>query len=252
MSRITETPIDLNPPSGEEETRKEIPMRSKLIALTAAAILVAAAPSAFAQSGGGMKSGLTTATTTSVVTVTIPGVVGIDIESDVAINLGSYVSVGLVHADGSACPANTFPPPAGCSGAATYAATGTTTTGGAPGTAPTAGNIWMSLFCTQTVGSFDVKASVNAAWAPIGGPGFPTTAIRTKVSGANNTFAIGKAASFALDPVPASILGAGTPAATFGWTRADQLFDLSIPSAGTVAFTAGAFTTTATFTVSKS
>lgn len=252
MSRITETQNDLNPPSLQEETRKEFTMRSKLTLLVAGTALVFATHGAAAQNGGGMKSGLTTASTTSVVTVTIPGVVGIDIESDVAIDLGSYLAVGLIHADGSACPANTFPPPAGCTGVATYAATGTTTTAGAPGAAPAAGNIWMSVFCTKTTGTLDVQASVNAAWAPVGGPGFPTTAIRTKRSLANDAVNVGFAASTALSNAPATI-GIGTlGATTFGWTRADQLFDLSIPAASAATFTAGAFTTTATFTISKS
>jgi hypothetical protein len=256
MSRIDDAnethdnPTTVNTPSCEEATRKELTMRSKLTLLVAGTALALATHTATAQSGGGLKSGLTTATTTSVVTVTIPGVVGIDIESDVAIDLGSYLVGGVIHADGTACPANTFPPPAGCTGAATYAATGTTTTAGAPGTAPTAGNIWMSVFCTKSAGTLDVQASVAAAWAPVAGPGFATTALRTKRSTANNTPTVGFAASTNLTNAAATI-GVGTLAATFGWTRVDQLFDLAVPAASGVTFLANSYTTTASFTISK-
>ena len=245
-----DTHFTINTPSCEEATRKELTMRSKLTLLVVGTALALATHSATAQSGGGLKSGLTTATTTSVVTVTIPGVVGIDIESDVAINLGSYLVVGVVHADGTACPANTFPPPAGCTGAATYDATGTTTTAGAPGTAPLAGNIWMSVFCTKAAGTLDIQASVAAAWAPVAGPGFPTTAIRTKRATANDVPTVGFAAATNLANAPATI-GIGTLAATFGWTRVDQLFDLAVPAASGVTYLAGAYTTTASFTISK-
>jgi hypothetical protein len=255
MSRITDTPNDLNPPSPEEETRKESPMRSKLIALTAAAILVAAAPSAFAQSGGGMKSGLASAATTSVVTVTIPGVVGIDIETDVAIDLSSYVVGGIVHANGGVCPANTFPPPAGCTAAATYAATGATTTGGAPAPAPAPNNIWMAVFCSKTgAGPLTLQGQVAATWltGPVGGPGFPTTDLRNMRSASNNAPTAGNAAAtnFATS---ATSIGIGTlGATTFGWTRVDQLIDLAVTTGSATTFNAGTYTTTATFTIAKS
>jgi hypothetical protein len=248
-TRVSNVSTSFNPPSRKEETRKEFPMRSKLTLLATATALVFATHTATAQSsGGGMKSGALTATTTSVVTVTIPGVVGIDIESDVAIDLGSYLVAS--RATTGACPANVFPPPAGCTLAATYAATGTTTTATAPGPTPTAGNIWMAVFCTKSGGSMTIKASVDAAFAP-SSPGFLPTALRNMASAANNVPVAGNATATNFLTAP-TLIGNGSLLPTFGWTRVDQLIDLSIPAASAVTFTAGAFTATATFTIGKS
>jgi len=251
MTRVAETPKPLNPLSHREKTEKEIPMRSKLTLFIAGAAIVFAAHTATAANGGGMASGTSTASTTSTVTVTIPGVVGIDIETDVAIDLSSYVSAGGIHADGTACAANTFPPAAGCTGAATYAATASTTTVGAPAPAPTAGNIWMSVFCTKSAGTLALQGAVSNAWAPVGGPGFGTTALRNMKSASNNVPGAGNASAtnFATS---ATSIGVGTLGATFGWTRVDQLIDLAVPGASGVTFAAGSFTTTATFTINKS
>ncbi len=248
LTRVSNIPTSFNPPSRKEETRKEFPMRSKLTLLIAGTALVFATHTATAQSGGGMKSGAATATTTSVVTVTIPGVVGIDIESDVAIDLGTYLVAS--RATTGACPANVFPPPAGCTGAATYAATGTTTTATAPAPAPTAGNIWMAVFCTKSAGAMTIKASVDAAFAP-SSPGFLPTALRNMASASNNAPVAGNAVATNFLVAPTAI-GNGSLGATFGWTRVDQLIDLSIPSASTVTFVANTFTATATFTIGKS
>jgi hypothetical protein len=251
MYQTADNPNEIDHTSPEESNRKEHSMRSKLTLIIAGTALALAAHTATAQNGGGMKAGLATASSTSTVTVTIPGVVGIDIESDVAIDLGSYVAAASGHANGTACPANMFPPPAGCTGAATYAATGSTTTAGAPGAAPAAGNIWMSVFCTKSAGALSLQGQVSAAWAPAAGPGFATTALRNSVSAANNAAAAGNASATAFGTSATSI-GVGTLPATFGWTRVDQLIDLAVPGASAVTFAAGAYTTTATFTINKS
>jgi hypothetical protein len=258
MSRIhevNETNDELNTPSCKEATRKELTMRSKLNLLVATgAAVIFAAHTASAQNGGGLVSNTTSAATTSTVTVTIPGVVGIDIESDVVIDLTSYVTAGGVHANGTACPANTFPPPAGCTGAASYAATATNTTAGAPvlgGSLPAAGNIWLALFCSKTTGTMTLQAAVSNAWAPVGGPGFATTSLRNTKSAANNPPAAGNASATAF-ATSATSIGIGSLGSTFGWTRADQLIDLSVAGASALTFNAGSFTTTATFTVNKS
>jgi hypothetical protein len=212
---------------------------------TLAASLTLGASVALA-AGGGISQGASPRSSTTTITVTIPGVVGIDIESDLAFDLNSYLTSSTPT--GGACPDNTFPPPAGCTGAARYDATATSTTAGVPGTAPTTGNIWMSVFCNKAIGTLDLTASTSAFASS---PGFATTAIRVKRSTANDAAAVGFTTSTSLSITPASI-GVGTLPATFGWTRADQLFDMSIPNASSVSFVDGTFTTTATFTISKS
>lgn len=185
---------------------------------------------------------------TSPLNVSIPGVVGIDVESDVAINLSSYLVAS--RATTGACPPNVFPPPAGCTGAAVYAATASTTTAGVPGAVPTSGAVWISVFCNRLAGALTISQSVAAAWSGIG-PGFATTALRTRGAAANNGPAAGFAVATNLTTAPVSI-GKGSLPATFTWTRVDQIFDLAIPNASTVPYNAGAFTTTVTFSISKS
>jgi hypothetical protein len=186
--------------------------------------------------------------TTSPLNVSIPGVVGIDVESDVSINLSSYLVAS--RATTGACPPNVFPPPAGCTGAAVYAATASATTAGVPGALPTSGAVWISVFCNRSAGTLSISQSVAAAWSGTG-PGFPTTALRTRGDAAHNGPAAGFPAATNLTTSPVSI-GAGSLPATFTWTRVDQIFDLAIPNASTVPYNAGAFTTTVTFSISKS
>jgi hypothetical protein len=221
-------------------------MESPLFFRSAAAALLALSGLAAAQSAPGGPAA--SDRTTSPLTVSIPGVVGIDVESDVAFNLSSYMVAS--RATTGACPANVFPPPAGCSGAAVYAATSSATTAGVPGAVPASGAVWMSVFCNRTVGTLTISQSVAAGWSGLG-PGFPTTALRTRAGSTNNGPAAGFAAATNLTTGPVPI-GSGTLPAQFTWTRVDQLFDLAVPNASTVSFNAGAFTTTVTFTISKS
>ncbi len=185
---------------------------------------------------------------TSPLNVSIPGVVGIDVESDVAIDLSAYLVAS--RATTGACPTNVFPPPAGCAGAAVYAATSTSTTAGVPGAAPTSGAVWMTVFCNRPSGTLTISQSVAAAWSG-SGPGFPTTALRTRGDTSNNAPGAGFAVATNLTTAPVSI-GAGTLPSQFTWTRVDQRFDLAVPNGSTTPFNAGAFTTTVTFSISKS
>ena len=213
-------------------------------------IAVAATPALAQVYGGGMNASTGTATSTSTVYLTIPGVVGIDVETDVTFDLTSYVSAGGTHADGSPCVANTFPPLPGCSGSATYDATLSQTTAGAPGATPTAGNIWVSAFCNKTIGTLDMLAYVDAAW--VGGtPGPVTTDLRVRESTANNAPGAGYASLTHLTTTPTSI-GIGTLGATFGWTRVDQYIDLDVLNAATVTWTAGNYNTLVHFRIQKS
>jgi hypothetical protein len=221
-------------------------MVSTFLFRTAAAALYGLSALAAAQPAPGAAAG--SDRTTSPLNVSIPGVVGIDVESDVAFNLSAYLVAS--RATTATCPQNVFPPPAGCAGAAVYAGTSSTTTAGVPGAVPTTGAVWMSVFCNKLAGTLTISQSVAAAWSGAG-PGFPTTALRTKGDTANNAFGAGFAVATNLTAAPVSI-GAGTLPARFSWTRVDQKFDLAVPNASTVSFNAGAFTTTVTFSISKS
>jgi len=221
-------------------------MVSTFLIRTAAPALLGLSALAAAQSAPGGAAG--SDRTTSPLTVSIPGVVGIDVESDVAFDLSAYMVAS--RATTGACPANVFPPPAGCAGAAVYAATASSTTAGVPGATPTSGAVWMSVFCNRPSGTLTIAQSVSAAWSGTG-PGFPTTALRTRRDTANNAFGAGFAVGTNLATAPASI-GAGTLPSQFTWTRVDQIFDLAVPGASAVSFNAGAFTTTVTFSISKS
>jgi hypothetical protein len=211
---------------------------------------LAAVPAMAQSHGGGMYSGAANATTTSTVYLTVPGVVGIDVETDVTFDLSSYVSASGAHADGTACAANVFPPLPGCTGAARYDATASATTTGAPGASPTAGNVWMMVFCNKTTGVLDVLDYVDATWTG-GTPGPATTDLRTRRSSSNNTPTVGNAALTHLTTTATSI-GVGTLGATFGWTRADQYVDLEVQSAASVTWTAGSYNTLVHFRIQKS
>jgi hypothetical protein len=211
---------------------------------------LAALPALAQTRGGGTYAGTANATTTSTVYLTIPGVVGIDVETDVTFDLNNYVAASGGHADGSACTANTFPPPAACTGSSRFDATASDTTTGAPGATPTAGNVWMMVFCNKTTGTLDILDYVDAAWTG-GTPGPATSDLRTRRSAANNTPTVGNASLSHLT-TSATTIGVGTLAATFGWTRVDQYIDLDVLNAGTVTWTAGSFNTLVHFRIQKS
>jgi hypothetical protein len=201
--------------------------------------------SAYAQSGGGQQttSGVTVSST-SVVTVTVPAVIGIDVESDMAF---TFTPTSGVHANN--CANNTFPPPLECS-AVVYTPV-VTTTAGLSNTTP--GDLWIAIFSNKSgvEGSMDVKASVQTAFGG-GGPGFTAGAIRLKKGTTNS--AVGGAT---VGPTPAkaitaltagSLLAAPFTSSTFGWSRVDLTPDLSLP--GTTVFNAGTFNATLAFTIS--
>jgi hypothetical protein len=215
-----------------------------LIALCA---LLFVSTAVFGATGQSSTAGAST-TSSSTVTVTIPSVIGIDVETDVAINLASYLT--NTNATTGACPANVFPPPAGCTGAALFTPTASTTTAGAPTPTPTAGNIWMSVFCNRSAGTLVLSAQVAAAWTPVAGPGFGTTSLRVARSGANNAVNAGFATLTNLTTA-ATPIGSGTLPATFNWTRVDQQVDLAVPSASTVTYAAGSYAADVTFTIAK-
>jgi hypothetical protein len=181
---------------------------------------------------------------TSTVTLKIPGLIGIDVESDVNFDLTTLSPA----ATPGACT-NVFPAGSACANA-TYSPTSVTTTAGAT-PAPAANAIFISIIDTTaaSVATKNVKNSISATW---GGttPGIATTDVQTQKAGSNNG-GLGNAAYAALPTAATAMTGGGTiPNGAFNWTRQDQLFQLVIGGAETPSATAGA-TATVTYTFSR-
>ncbi len=218
------------------------------LAIVAAVVLLLGPALAFAN-GGGASSGATTASSFSTVTLSVPGVVAIDIETDPTIALGSYTTGGVA---GAAC-GSFFPPAMGCTGAATYLATSSATTASAPAPAPAAGSIWMAVFDNKSTGVLSASAYAAATWTG----GTPYTGatgqnLQFEKSGSNNASGFGGATftAFGTSGTPATV-PLGTLAAPFVWTRVDQAIQLSVPAASTVTWTIGTYTCVVTFTINN-
>jgi hypothetical protein len=220
----------------------------KLLFVSGLALLICV--NAFASGGQTSTAGASTSSFSRVV-VTVPSVIGIDVETDVTINLSSYLA--NTTATTNPCPANTFPPPAFCTGAAVYDVTASTTTPGVPAPpAANTGNVWVALFCNRATPNAapTVSAHVESDWNPSAGPGFATTALRVQRSSANNALSVGFASATNLT-TSATSMPVGTLGSTFNWTRTDQFIDLAVPSASSVTFADGTFDADVIFTIAK-
>lgn len=233
-------------------------LRSGIIVI---AILLVA-PLAFA-AGNGSHTGTTTASSYATVSLTIPSVVGIDVESDV--DFGT-LPVGSGTA-GAACT-NFFPPAPACTGAITFNPGTITTTAGITGgaaaslTAPLDSNaIWVAIFSNNTT-AVTVTSSLDNVWtvgSAATGSDADTAIVLTKSTN-NNTFGFPGSAQRIASGAAATTLGATTAGAgsQFGWTRVDQVVALQFggtgatnPNASAVTFNApGARSTHLNFTVS--
>jgi hypothetical protein len=222
--------------------RLSINRKLSLLAVTASLFL---APLAVLASGGGLNTAASASTATSSTTVTllIPGVIGIDVESDVTFNMNL-----LSTATAPNVCLNVFPPGSACT-SARYTPTSTSTTVGATPapefTAPTTGGgtgaIYLSLF-DSTAGSVATKKVTNvipAAWSGTT-PGIATTDLRTQKAGSNNG-GLGNT-SFAALPTTAANMGNVSAIASgpFNWARQDQSLDLVVPSTENYSSTADA------------
>lgn len=205
--------------------------------------LVLALPTALLAAGGGLNVGSSPQQSTTTLTVTIPGVVGIDIETDLGWDFSSYAVP-----DPTACTDDAFPPSLACTDIRYYPNVETTTSG-LPGNAPSDNAIYMTLFCNKATGTVDVQAMVGS-WNS-GSPGFNTTDFQIQRDSLNNSENVGYASWTNLTGSLTSI-GAGNlnTLGRFPWTRADQLFRIYLPTAG-ITFNEGTYTTTATFQISK-
>jgi hypothetical protein len=225
----------------------------RVVTLVLTALTLAALPLA-ALASGGLKVGSSPQSSLTNLNVTIPGVVGIDIETDLAWNFSSYPA-GTI---GSTSANNLFPPPPLSTAPAYWTPTSATTTNGAPGSAPTStapsGNagaaaIWMAVFCNINSGSLTFTSTLgnwNSA-DPFGG----TVSVQEAGDTNNNSFGIGPTSFTSLSSSTATTLGAGNATSTFNWTRADQLFQLYTSNVGTATFTPGTYTNTVTISIAK-
>lgn len=230
--------------------------RTQTLLLTAAAALLFCSPLALLASGGGLVTAASAGSASSSTTVTllIPGVIGIDVESDVNFDLTTLS--GATAPDG--CQ-NVFPAGSSCS-SATYTPTSvSTTTGASPPpefTAATSGGgvgaIYLALM-DSTAGSVATKKVTNvvpSSWSGTS-PGIATTALQTKKAGSNNG-GVGNASFTALPTTAANMGGISSiPQGAFNWAREDQDFRFVIDSSDNPSATANA-TVVVTYAFSRS
>jgi hypothetical protein len=209
------------------------------------ALWVFAPATALPAAGLTVASASSTATSSATLSLLIPGVIGIDVESDVAFDLTTLSAA----ASPSSCT-NVFPAGASCSSAVLSPTSVTTTSGATP--APASGSIYLALLdsTSTSVATKNVKASVASAWTGTS-PGVSTTALQTQRAGSNNG-GVGNAAFAALPTVPTALANSSSiPSGPFVWVRQDQTFRLVIPSSQNPSATGNA-TVVVTYTFSRS
>lgn len=210
---------------------------------------------------GGPATGSGSVTTTVPVSLIIPGLIGVDAESEVTFDFNQY---GATPAATTTCAAGTnkWPPSVLCANSGLNVHYDSVQGGGTLGTTTTAGigaasavandtAIWLAIFCSETTGSFQLSGMVDAF---TGTPGISAaTHLKTKQSGSNNTtYTVGYATFTAFgDTTTFHILpaAAGLATATFGWTRVDQAVALEFP--GNQQLTEGSYTTTIHYKATK-
>ena len=210
--------------------------------LAAAALLLVNASAQAA--GGGIVTGAGPVSSTSTVSLKIPTIVGIDVETDIGFDLtllsgaGSPIACANVFPAGSSCATATYTPNASAN-----------TAGLLP--APAAGAAYISIIDTTagSVATKNMKHSIAAAWTGTT-PGIPTSNVQTSRAGTNNG-GVGTVAFAALPTAATAMTGNATiPNAGFNWTRQDQSFQLVIQNTDTPSATANA-TAVVTYTFSR-
>lgn len=230
--------------------------RTQGLFLTAAAAILFCSPLALLASGGGVvvAASAGSASSSTTVTLLIPGVIGIDVESDVNFDLTT-----LSPAPAPDACLNAFPSGSSCA-SATYTPTSVSTTSGASPapefTAATTGGgegaIYLALM-DSTAGTVSTKKVTNAIPASWSGttPGIATTALQTKKAASNNG-GMGNS-SFTALPTSAASMGSvsSIPQGAFNWARQDQDFRLVISASDNPSATANA-TVVVTYAFSRS
>jgi hypothetical protein len=227
--------------SRSETTGRTLRTGAGILAAAAALLFVTARPAQ--ASGGGIQTGASPQSSTSTVSLKIPGIVGIDVETDIGFDLTL-----LSAASSPTICANVFPAGSSCA-TATYTATSANTAGLSP--APAAGAAYISIIDTNaaSVGTKNMKHSIAAAWSGTT-PGIPTTNVQTKLAASNNG-GVGTASFAALPTAATAMTGNASIVNTgFNWTRQDQAFQLVIQSTDVVSATTDA-TAVVTYTFSR-
>ncbi|MGC8762491.1 MAG: hypothetical protein ACP5VN_02470 [Acidobacteriota bacterium] len=221
-------------------------MKRKAIFGMAAGLLAATAVWAQADS----KTGTGRASASVRVTVSIPGVVALEVPDEVTFDLAKYLKNGSRVSPGDPCPDNVFPPPPGCTGTARFDPTEIKTAAlEARGLAVRPGESPLYVFSNGASGTLDLQASVEPAWSgPGDGPGFSTTALRLRPAPGAPEGPLASAGRH-LAQSPETLLS--LPARSGGWRKLPLALDLEIPGAGAVAFQEGTFTTVVTFTAAR-
>ncbi|HEY3052021.1 MAG TPA: hypothetical protein VGK04_01385 [Thermoanaerobaculia bacterium] len=228
-----------------------------IIRLIITTVLALLPISVFAQTGGGgSASGLTSASSTSGVSLTIPGVVAIDVETDVQFDLSAKLGGPSIGRAGGACAEDKFPPAPACTGAVVYTATGSTTTSTAPAPAPGTGDVWLSLYTNKSGAGSTIGLQASAsAWSSA--PVATNTHLQLLVAKGATNGGIGNTTPAEVVPgAGGPVTLSGTAAGPFGWTRHDQNIKLQVKdgsgNASGVTFNAVTATTTITFTANAS
>lgn len=225
-----------------ETTRRTLWTRIGIVAAGAAIVLATARPAQAA--GGGIVTGAGPVSSSTTVSLKIPSIVGIDVETDIGFDLTL-----LSPAATPAICADVFPAGSSCA-TATYTPNASANTAGvAP--APAANAAYISIIDTNaaSVATKNMKHSIAAAWSGTT-PGIPTTRVQTKVATTSNA-GVGSVAFTALPTAATAMTGNASIVNTgFNWTREDQAFQLVIQSADTPSATNNA-TAVVTYTFSR-
>jgi hypothetical protein len=236
-------------------------MKRSLIVAAAAALL--AVPT---YALGPVTNATTAANSAATVTVTVPGLVGVDVESNVAFDFTTMTPATPTWT--CAQSANHWPISINCSangsGNVVYLPTNDTSAGTvspAPVNATTTyttltdtsdKGIWVALFCSKSAGAQPtLTAALSSTWsngAPVGYDQTNFYIRRSSNVGGTNPSNVGYATDqqFLTGGAPiatAGMMGStlGAAGATFGWTRADQVISMKLannanigdPGAGT-------------------
>jgi hypothetical protein len=213
---------------------------------------VAATVSLSVLAAGGLHMGAQRASSSATLTVTIPGIVALDVEGDLLFDVnGSTMERTSQQPQGEGLR-DVFPPPPGYHGPIVFdAARSETPSTLAASPAPASGSLMIFIFCNKEEGALQIQAAVAPTWNPSPGPGFATSAIRVMASPSNNPYNVGGSQPVHLTST-LSPLNPGALPNRFTWTRMDLHFDIEVPDASSVIFRPGTYSTVITLTATKS
>ena len=173
---------------------------------------------------GSMTSTGTSAAQTSQISVTIPAVIAIDVESNLAFDFNTFPAPS-----GPTSCTNVFPPGADCANV-TYTPSITTVSGTAA-----AGHLWIAIFSNRSGVEGTMTVTAGAPTSFSADPGFTPQKVRLKVGTSNNvavngaTFGPASATFIGTTASPLDLKSGTMTSSVFGWSRIDQIPDLFLP-----------------------